>query len=464
MGVFGALNAAVSGLRAQSFALENISGNIANSQTTGFKRQDTSFFELVSDQGSTQASQAAGSVTFASRSTNEIQGSIEAADQDTFIAINGDGYFVVEEATGFVDGETIFGGSDLYTRAGDFQLSREGFFQNGSGYFLKGFPLDAVTGNRSGSIPEIIELDTDFLPAEATSEIQYRANLPSFPRTTNADATIPDSELLDPSLLVGVTAPAVPDEGVATISADDATTFIESSISGGAVTAFDPLGNAVDIQLRFGKTQSAGVGTEDIYNLYFLSDSTATGTDPAWTRVPQQYVFDGTGQLDPAVASVTIPNLTVNGNDLGNITLNHGANGITQFSDPDGVIDISELTQDGVPAGEFIDVAINDGGRLTATYSNGQAIDIAEIAIASFNADAGLRRIDGGGAFAATAASGAPILEASGFIIGSALEASNTDIADEFTKLIVTQQAYTANSRVVTTADELLTEVINIIR
>ena len=77
MGVFGALNAAVSGLRAQGSALENISGNIANSQTTGFKRQDSSFFELVAGSASTQANQVAGSVTFASRATNDLQGDIQ---------------------------------------------------------------------------------------------------------------------------------------------------------------------------------------------------------------------------------------------------------------------------------------------------------------------------------------------------------------------------------------------------
>ncbi|MBA4783510.1 MAG: flagellar hook-basal body complex protein [Rhizobiales bacterium] len=461
MGVFGALNTAVSGLRSQAFALENISGNIANAQTTGFKRQDTSFFELISDIGATQASQASGSVNFASRATNEIQGNIQAADQDTFIAINGDGYFVVEEATGVVDGETIFGGGDLYTRAGDFQLSREGFFQNGSGYFLKGFSLDPITGNRTGSVPELIQVNTDLLPATPTTQISYRANLPSFPRTTSADVNIANSELLAPTLqTAGV--------GNATISATDAQLFIETSISGGAITGFDSLGNAVDVQLRFAKTDSTSAAPAvtglDTYNLYYLSDSGATGAATAFTRVNQQYVFDSTGQLNPAITGVSIPNLTVDGNNLGTIQLNHGSQGITQFANANGVVDISELSQNGIPAGEFLDVAINDGGRLSATYSNGQIVDIAEIALASFNADSGLRRIDGGGAFAATAASGIPILEASGFILGSALEASNTDIADEFTKLIVTQQAYTANSRVITASDDLLTEVINIIR
>lgn len=463
MGVFGALNTAVSGLRAQAFALENISGNIANSQTTGFKRQDTSFFELVSDAGATQASQASGAVSFASRATNDIQGNIQASEQDTFIAINGDGYFVVEEATGIVDGETIFGGGDLYTRAGDFQLSREGFFQNGSGYFLKGFALDPITGNRSGSVPEIIQVNTDFLPAVATTEIQYRANLPSFPLTANADVTAPNSELIDPSLLS-----ATPAQGNPTIAANELQLFLDSSIAAGAITTFDSLGNAVDIQLRFAKTDSTTatppVTGADTYNLYYLSDSGATGTEPAFTRVDQQYVFDSNGQLNPPIPSVTIPNLTVDGTNLGSVQITHGPNGLTQFANANGIIDISELSQNGVPAGEFLDVAINDGGRLTATFSNGQVVDIAEIALASFNSDAGLRRIDGGGAFAATSASGVPILEATGVIIGSALEASNTDIADEFTKLIVTQQAYTANSRVITTGDELLTEVINIIR
>ncbi|MEM8838785.1 MAG: flagellar hook-basal body complex protein [Pseudomonadota bacterium] len=468
MGVFGALNSAVSGLRAQSFALENISGNIANSQTTGFKRQDTSFAEIVTDGGATQAVQNAGSVSAFSRATNDLQGNPIAVDQETFVAISGDGYFIVSEAVDVIDGNTIFNGQDFFTRAGDFNLSGEGFFENGSGYFLQGFPLDPATGNQTGGLPEVIQIDTNqFLPAVPSTLIEFQANLPSFPNTTTSDPNVAETELLAPSLrgedLTAV--PPVPagDTGDATIGADQTQLFLDSSIAGGSTTLFTPLGDAVDIQFRFAKTETAlTAGNDDIYNLYFLSDNSATGTDPAWTRVNQQYAFDTNGLLDPQIENVVINHRTVNGSNFGDVTVNHGVNGITQFSTPSGVAS-ANVDANGFPAGIFETVAISDGGRVTVTFSNDQSVDVAEIGLASFNADSQLRRIDGGGAFAATALSGPPILGASGSILGSTLEASNTDIADEFTKLIVTQQAYTANSRVVTAADELLTEVINIL-
>src|ERR1700756_3225750 len=102
MGIFGALTTSVAGLQAQSFALENISGNIANSQTTAFKRVDTSFSDLVSDAALKQ--QKAGGVIAMSRATNTVQGDIQAAAESTFMAINGNGFFVVQKPSGFPDG------------------------------------------------------------------------------------------------------------------------------------------------------------------------------------------------------------------------------------------------------------------------------------------------------------------------------------------------------------------------
>ena len=148
---------------------------------------------------------------------------------------------------------------------------------------------------------------------------------------------------------------------------------------------------------------------------------------------------------------------------IGDIDLRLTGSGISQFENNDGTAAVSAAAN-GSSAGSFQSVAINNGGRVTLTFTNNQTVDISQIALASFNADSGLARVDGGGTFSATVSSGDPILRATGSILGSQLETSNTDIADEFTKLIITQQAYTANSRVITTGDELLSEVINIIR
>src|SRR5215510_10929345 len=133
MGIYGALSTAVTGLRAQSFALENISGNIANSQTTGFKRIDTDFVDMIPD--AAMKRQTSGSVLAQSRSTNNMQGDVKGTSTETNMAINGNGFFVVEPPIGQSDGNSIFAGSNYYTRRGDFELDKNGYLVNGAGYF-----------------------------------------------------------------------------------------------------------------------------------------------------------------------------------------------------------------------------------------------------------------------------------------------------------------------------------------
>jgi flagellar hook protein FlgE len=575
MGIFGALTTAVSGLRAQSYALENISGNIANSQTTAFKRTDTSFTDLIPD--NVPSRQVAGAVISQSRATNTLQGDIQAASSATYMALNGDGYFIVANQTGTVDGAPVFGGTDMYTRRGDFEVNKDGFLVNGAGYYLKLLPIDRATGNVSGSVPEVMPLTNDILPARATTAIQYRGNLPLSPRTEAADSTIPGSDLLDPTSFTGdprtatttltpftttgavMTAPgalvtggtgagyiadnntlditvdggttvtmtfgtdpgefdsltalrdfinnsadlngvtadivgtnqlrltgdgqnnniviagsartelglpttANPTLGASTgsIRADEESLFLEQSINGEALTIYDSAGTPLNVQLRWAKVNSEQTGGTDTWNLFYMTDSNAAGADPKWLNVGQDFVFQDS-VLNPPFASTTISNLTVNGVNAGNIQLVHGSTGLTQFSEASGQANIITLNQDGYSAGEVVRVQIADGGRITAFYSNGQMADIAEIPTVYFNADNSLKRVDGG-AFATTFESGPPIPGAPATIIGSSLEGSNTDIADEFTKLIVTQQAYSANTRIVSTADEMLQEALNMVR
>src|SRR5580658_10388098 len=121
MGIFDALTTAVAGLQAQSFAQQNISGNIANSQTTGYKETDTNFEDLVS--AASQGQQTSSGVTAGSVATNTVQGTIQSTSVSTDMAINGDGYFVVAQPTGEADNKPVFSGVSDYTRAGDFQLN-----------------------------------------------------------------------------------------------------------------------------------------------------------------------------------------------------------------------------------------------------------------------------------------------------------------------------------------------------
>jgi flagellar hook protein FlgE len=136
MGIYGALATAITGLQAQSTALEHISGNITNSQTTGFKRTETNFVDLVPD--APPRRQTAGAVTSFSRSTNDIQGDLINADSETSLAVNGRGYFVVARTTGQSDGLPVFEGTNYYTRRGDFEIDRSGYMVNGAGNYLQG--------------------------------------------------------------------------------------------------------------------------------------------------------------------------------------------------------------------------------------------------------------------------------------------------------------------------------------
>ena len=467
MGIFGAMTTAITGLRSQSTALEHISNNIANSQTVGYKRTDTSFSELVPE--SSPREQALGVVQSASRPTNDIQGDISNSEIATFTAINGDGYFVVGEQTGTSDGNPVFGDEDLYTRRGDFEIDRNGNLKNGAGYFLKGLSINSATGNTSGSLPEVITITNDFLAASATTEIDYRANLPSFPLTSAQDDSVSNSELLDPTPADSTFSndPTATGDGV--VTGADASTFVDRSISGGAITIFDSGGQSLNVQLRWAKTDSVANGGSDTWNLFYLSDASATGTSTAWINAgtsasgDTDYVFGSNGQLSPSISSLVIPSLTIEGNNLGDVTLDHGSSGITQFSDSNGIVKVTSLTQNGFAAGELTAIAITDDGRVNVSYSNGRSIDLAQISLASFNSDADLQKLDGG-SFRATTESGTAILSAQGSIIGRALENSNTDIADEFTKLIVTQQAYAANTRIISTSDEMIQEALNMIR
>jgi flagellar hook protein FlgE len=166
--------------------------------------------------------------------------------------------------------------------------------------------------------------------------------------------------------------------------------------------------------------------------------------------------------MSPAVTTVPLTGVTIDGVTLGNVTLDFGTNGVTQFSDPDGTVK-SSIVQNGFPAGTLQNISVNDKGRIVGTYSNNRTIDLAAITLANFNSVNGLKRMDGG-AFAATDDSGAANLTGTGKIVGGSLEGSNADIADEFTKLIVTQQAYSANTRVITTSNQMVQDLLNMLR
>ncbi len=187
MGIFDALNTSVGGLQAQSFALQNISGNIANASTVGYKGISTSFEDLIPDSTSPNR-QVAGGVTAFAQQTITTQGTVSPSTVATNMAINGDGFFSVQAATGTVDNQPVFSGVTDYTRRGDFQVDANGNLVNGAGYFLMGVPVDPKTGNPLGNVPQILQFQNNFIPAQPTTAFQYAANLPTQPSTA-ASAT-----------------------------------------------------------------------------------------------------------------------------------------------------------------------------------------------------------------------------------------------------------------------------------
>ena len=604
MGIFDALNTSVAGLQAQSFALQNISGNIANAQTTGYKGIGTSFVDLVPDSTNPER-QVAGSVTAYARSTISSQGTVSASTVATYMAINGDGFFSVQKAAGITDNVPVFTGVTDYTRRGDFQVNANGNLVNGAGYYLMGVAVDPKTGNPLGNVPQVLQFQNNFVPAQATSSIQYAANLPTTPSTpassTAAAGTLTAAGGLNPAdfsqnpLPVGTPATPYGDStvtgaaalnkaatpapitaatalsgtspsdslttnfavgdtitingttftfvasgaagnqfnvtdtvgtlltkigsitGVApTINAstgaitlhtgtasnlsvsssspafgalgfsttmtaartgggtagtgfvvgNDAAVFQKESISGGAVTAFNSAGTPVNLQMRWAKTDSASLGSphQDSWNLFYQTNPNATGTQVGWVNVGTNFVFGANGALSsPTGSAIAVSNVTVSGQSLGNITINVGSGGLTQYASTGGSATINTISQNGYAAGQLQSVAISNSGLVIGTFSNGQNLDLASVTLSHFNGTNYLKSLDGG-AYAATDQSGPAIIGASGKISGSSLEGSNTDIADEFTKLIVPQQAYAANTKVITTANTMVQDLLNVLR
>jgi len=460
MGLFDALTSAVSGLQAQSFAMQNISGNIANSQTIAYKGINTSFEDLIPG-ASVPTRQVAGSVIANSSPTNTLQGAIQSATLGTDMAINGDGYFIVSRPLSFSGLSPVFGGVSSYTRRGDFSLNASGYLVNGAGYYLEGLPIDPTTGLPSGSVAQPLQFQNNFLPANATTQINYGINLPSVPVTNAYSSSVPNSELLNPADFTTGHNPTV--AGTGQVIGNDVSTFVDESIDGGSVTIYDANGTPANLQLRWAKVDSVANGGSDTWELFYQTNSSATGTQVAWQNAGTDFVFNSSGQLNPPITSVALSSVSVNGISIGNLNLSAPTGAITQFATTSGNSTVNNMQQNGYAAGQLESIAVGENGDITGTFSNGQNVALAKIPLVHFNGANNLKSLDGG-AYQETADSGPPLSGASGQIVGQSLEASNTDIANEFTKLIVTQQAYSANTKVITTTNQMSQDLLNVIR
>jgi len=445
MGIFDALTTAVSGLQAQSFALQNISGNIANSQTVGYKETDTSFQDLVS--AAAPGQQTAGGVFASSTASNTVQGTIQNETQPTDMAIEGDGWFVVQQPSGSSGSQPQFTGVNYYTRRGDFQLNQNGYLVNGAGYYLEGIPLNPASGNPTSSTPSVLQFGNNFLPAQATTQINYQANLPSTP---TPGVLVPADFTVNPLA-----------SGTGTVVGTDAATFTAQSLAGGSITAYDSLGNQVNVQFRWAQTSASAAS--NTWQLFYQTNTSATGAQVAWQNTGTSFTFNSSGQLtSPASPTLTLANLTVNGDMVGNVTLNYGGT-LSQFANSNGNVQVNGLTQNGFAAGQMQSLSVDTQGQVVGTFSNGQTIPLANITLATFNGQDALQPLNGG-AYEATPESGTPLFSATGKVVGSSLESSNVDIATQFSQLIVAQQAYSANARVMTTSNQMIQSLLQVIQ
>ncbi|TXN73865.1 flagellar hook-basal body complex protein [Methylobacterium sp. WL18] len=421
MDLFSALQTSVSGLQAQSYAISNISGNIANSQTTGFKRVDTSFVDLMSE--TTPKREVAGSVLAQSQLTNTIAGNVVSSTIPTNMSISGSGFFTVVQKTGDANGQSAFSGTNAYTRRGDFAQDKDGYLMNGAGGYLTGTNLDPITGQTTST--GLVNVGNATLPAQATTTIKYAANLPATPDTS-------------------------------------ATTTPPNSILGPSITAYTATGAPVTVNMRWSKDPSAGANSTS--SSWTLSYDAGTNGTANWKAVDTKFTFDSTGKLTgPAAGSVSLGDPTIGGYTFAGLALDISG-GLTQYADTTGAVTTNTLSQNGNNSGTLTSVAVGADGKINGTFSNGTVVAIATVGIAQFANPDGLRA-DSKGNYLQTADSGPPLAGLNdSTITGASNEQSNTDIATEFSKMIVTQQAYSANTRVMSTAQTMMSDLLNVIR
>ncbi|MCJ2140717.1 flagellar hook protein FlgE [Methylobacterium sp. E-066] len=460
MDLFTALQTSVSGLQAQSYAISNISGNIANSQTTGFKRIDTSFVDMMSE--TTPKREVAGSVLAQSQLTNTIAGNVVASSVPTNMAINGNGFFTVVRKTGDSNGAATFSGTNVYTRRGDFSQDKDGYLVNGAGGYLTGTNLDPVTGQATST--GLLKIGNTSLPAQPTTSLTYAANLPATPATTASATSGSDvyNQLPSAVVLTGATVPGP------TVPSASAGTFVNNSIAGPSITAYTQTGAPVTLSTRWAKVQDAATTPTQkaaVWNLYYASNPSASANATDWQNVGTAFTFDSTGKLTaPTTSPVTLGDVKVGDYTFSGMTMNVGTAGLTQYADTSGAVTTNTLSQNGNSAGTLTSVAIGEDGKINGTFSNGSVLGLATVGIAQFANPDGLKA-DSNGNYLQTADSGPALVGLNGSTItGASNEQSNTDIASEFSKMIVTQQAYSANTRVMSTAQTMMSDLLNVIR
>ncbi len=436
MSLLGALNSAISGLTAQSSAFSNISDNVANSQTVGFKRVDTTFVDYLTT--SSETANEPGAVVARPDYANTVQGIITQTGNPLDMAIAGQGFFAVSEPAGSTNGTISFSPQPYYTRAGDFQVNKTGYLVNSAGLYLNGWQVNPTTGIANQNTLAPIQVSQTVFNPVATSSVELVANLPATPTAGTATIASPISSDINVYDALG-TAHAVTLNWVQNAPNDWTVSIKAATLTPSA------LGSA---QVTFGATSGNPVSAGTIGQIAAITGGVAAAGYAAGQPADLTFTADfGSG-------AQTI--------DLSMGTYGQ-TSGVTQYAG--STYSLGGLTQNGVPPGSFSGVVTQADGSVIVNYNNGQSRTIAQVPITTFNSPDKLQR-QSGQAFTATLESGNPIAElantnGAGNIVISSTEGSNVDIAKEFSQLIVAQQAYAANAKMVTTANQLLTTTLD---
>ncbi|MDO9338410.1 MAG: flagellar hook protein FlgE [Caulobacteraceae bacterium] len=467
MSINSAMLAGVSGLVANSSALAAISDNISNVNTVGYKRSQANFGTMVSGNNRT-ASYAAGGVSAQTRAYVTQQGLPQATSNSTDLAISGQGFFVVTEKAE----DLLASDARSFTRAGSFQLDNLGYLKNEAGLYLQGWLVDdqgVITTDPSDlSRLDSINVSNVGGAAERTTRIAVSANLKSSQATSaqlgTYNAATNSMAMYDADLGTGVKPDfslqvPVSDSkgGKRTVQVD----FLKSATPNQwyaeirAVPAGDIVSGAglANGQIKTGIVAFTPDGRMDTDATTLLDPD-----NPVLTFGASAGAAPGAGQVKWAAG------LGVDTQEI-RLDLAGGAGGLTQY---DSQSIVQGVNTNGTAFGNLTNIEIDEDGFVTAIFDNGISRQIAQVAIATFANPDGLRSSNGN-SYRVTQDSGTYSLKAAGTggagaIAPSTLEASTVDLSSEFTGLIITQRAYSASSKIITTADQMLEELLSIKR
>ena len=415
-----AISTALSGLTASSNAINVIGNDLSNLNTTGYKANELSFHDLMSvSLGVSGTSGQLGlGVGPVSAVANYSQGALQTTNGGKDAAIQGNGFFVLNDPNS---------NQTLYTRDGSFQVNAAGQLTTNSGQLVQGFSAANGAVNTNGVIGNLVLPLGATIPATATTNMNLGLNLNSAVATTAPGAV--------------VTAPIQ--------------VYDSQGVSHNLTATFTKTANnawSYAVTIPNSELAAGGAGSTSLASGNMTFDSSGNLTAPTLASDPQ--TVNITGLADGAA------NMTVGWN-LYNKT---GTPTITQYAEASS---INSTTQNGYAAGTVSNVALQTGGAVMATYTNGQQVAIGQLAIASINNPSSLSKV-GNNNLAATASTSTPVVGAAntggrGQIVAGALESSTVDIATEFANLLTFQRSYQADSRVITTSDQLTQETVNLI-